>query len=159
MTDQTKPPNREENQAEVPLTGDLAVQAAILKAIQASTGQTGLNGGGYTIEKPAGVSIWDFIFNRQDFKKHQEMMNYLRFVAAETMEGMNAASAITVDYFANSLETESAIDQIIRNHKDSAWVLAHVADYASLAHLMQMQTVTAIAQSGMSRIKNKIEHR
>ncbi|NWJ98514.1 MAG: hypothetical protein HXX20_22415 [Chloroflexi bacterium] len=51
------------------------------------------------------------------------------------------------------------MEQLILQYSQSEMVLSSAPVYVQLARTMQMQTVPAIAQAGMNRIRRKIEQR
>ena len=137
-------------------------QAALYKALQGSAANGKVQTvppGGYGLERGSGPGLLDWVFDRAAARKHQEVMSLIRDTTIETMEAMNAATLLTTDFAANSMEAEYTIEQVIRQYKDSPTVLASAPMYVQLARSMQMQTVPGIAQAGVNRIKRKIEQR
>lgn len=160
MNEQPNTPQQQANQEEE--NWEMGGQAALYKALQNSAVNGRVQpvaGGGFSMERASGPGLLDWVFDRASARKHQEVMNLIRDTTVETMEAMNAATLLTTDFAANSLEAEYTIEQVIRQYKDSPLVLASSPVYVQLARSMQMQTVPSIAQAGMNRIKRKIEQR
>lgn len=115
--------------------------------------------GGYTLEHGSAGGVLDWLLDGAAARKHREVMTHIRDTTIETLEAMNAASLITADFAANSFDTEYTMEQLVTQYRHSQMVLASAPVYVQLARQMQMQTVPAIAQAGMNRLRSKIEHR
>lgn len=135
-------------------TLDQAMQGAALQPVPA-----GGTMAGYSLDRGSGLGLIDWIIDSAGAQTHRRVMNHNRDVAVETMDAMSLTSMLAADFVANSLETERAMEQTILQNRDSKMALASAPVYVQLARQMQMQTMPAIAQTGMNRIKHKIEHR
>ena len=112
---------------------------------------------GYAMERSQGPGILDWIFDNQAARRQREALNYVRRTGELVADAMQVTSALAADFVANCLETEYNMEQTVHQYSNSRFAIASAPLYVNLARQMQIQTVPEITQSGMNRIKRKIE--
>jgi len=99
------------------------------------------------------------LIKNAETRRHDEMMEFTRNIGAETALAVSISAAISTDYFANAMDSEAAMGDIILQYRNSPMAMAAAPIYAQCAREILTRDMTATAQAGSARIRRKIESR